>query len=330
MKALRQPRLMAALHLPVSSDGQRSIMEERSSTQEAMPDSDPLWWNAPTIAAAVRAKRADPVEVVDAFLAQIRRANPAVNALVDHDEAAPRAEAAEVRRRVAAGEALPLAGVPVVVKDSIWVAGRRITQGSPLFREFRPGRDALPVERMRQAGAVVIGIGNMPEFGAKEVTDNRLYGRTLNPRDLSRTPGWPTCSARNGGPCRSCSTRMSACRSSAASAGPAPRSRARMLSACASPQASPVFLPVGTCCCARPSPAWPGLRTGWTRRRWAGVRRRIAATPLFNHARTPAISIPCGAGRDGLPVGLQVVGPRLADWRVLTAAAAMERALAGG
>jgi len=160
-----------------------------SSIQRAMPDSDPLRWDAPTIAAAVQAGRADPVEVIDAFLGQIHRANPAVNALVDHDEAAPRAEAAGLRRRVAAGEALPLAGVPVAVKDSIWVAGRRITQGSPLFRDFRPVRDALPVERMRRAGAVVIGIGNMPEFGAKEVTDNRLYGRTLNPRDLSRTPG---------------------------------------------------------------------------------------------------------------------------------------------
>lgn len=110
-----------------------------------MPGFDPLRWDAPTIAAAVRAKRADPVEVIDAFLAQIRRANPAVNALVDHDEAAPRAEAADVRHRVAAGEALPLAGVPVVVKDSIWVAGRRIIQGSLLFRDFRLARDALPV-----------------------------------------------------------------------------------------------------------------------------------------------------------------------------------------
>jgi len=136
-----------------------------------MPGSDLLRCDAPAIAAAVQAGRADPVEVIEAFLGQIRCANPAVNAVVDHDEAAPRAEAAAVRRRVAAGERLPLAGVPVVVKDSIWVAGRRITQGSPLFREFRPVRDALPVERMRHAGAVVIGIGNMPEFGAKEVTD---------------------------------------------------------------------------------------------------------------------------------------------------------------
>lgn len=146
-------------------------------------------WSAAGIADAVRRRTVDPVTVIDAFLDQIRARNQAVNALVDHDEAAPLAEALTVRARLEAGEALPLAGVPVVVKDHIWVAGRRITQGSPLFRDFVAPRDAVPVERLRRAGAVVIGIGNMPEFGAKEITDNALYGRTLNPRDLSRTPG---------------------------------------------------------------------------------------------------------------------------------------------
>ena len=96
MKALRQPRLIAALPLPNSSDGRHSIMEERSSTSDAMPASDPLRWEVPTIAAAVRAKRIDPVEVIDTFLAWIRRANSPVNALVNHDEAASRAMAADV------------------------------------------------------------------------------------------------------------------------------------------------------------------------------------------------------------------------------------------
>ena len=144
---------------------------------------------APEIAAAVQNRTLDPVTVTEAFLDQIRQRNGAINALVDHDEAAPLAEAATIRTRLGAGEMLPLAGVPVVVKDSIWVGGRRITQGSRLYRDFVAPRDALPVARLRRAGAVVIGIGNMPEFGAKEVTDNVIYGRTLNPRDVSRTPG---------------------------------------------------------------------------------------------------------------------------------------------
>jgi len=180
-----------------------------------MPGSDPLRWDAPTIAAAVQSRRADPVETTNAFLDQIQRASPAVNALVDHDEAAPRAEAAGLRRRVAAGETLPLAGVLVAVKDSIWVAGRRITQGSPLFRDFRPVRDALPVERTRRAGAVVIGIGNMPEFGAKEITDNRLYGRTLNPpstrlRFTSFTPSASSTRVRSCPTSKPMRTRVSA------------------------------------------------------------------------------------------------------------------------
>ncbi len=76
--------------------------------------------------------------------------------------------------------------------------------------------------------------------------------------------------------------------------------------------------------------AWPADRLGpeTVGGRPAAHRDHAAFTPLFNHARTPAISIPCGAGQGGLPVGLQVVGPRLAEWRVLAAAAWMERALA--
>ncbi len=78
--------------------------------------------------------------------------------------------------------------------------------------------------------------------------------------------------------------------------------------------------------------AWPADRLDpeTVGGRPAAHRAHAAFTPLFNHARTPAISIPCGAGRDGLPVGLQIIGPRLADWRVLAAAAAMERVLADG
>lgn len=79
----------------------------------------PLAWDARQIAAAVQSKPADPVEVIAAFLHQINSTNPAVNALVDHNDAAPLEEALQVRRRVADGEVLPLAGVPVVVKDSI-------------------------------------------------------------------------------------------------------------------------------------------------------------------------------------------------------------------
>ncbi len=145
--------------------------------------------DAAAIASAVNAGALDPVDVMDAFLEVVAARNPLLNAIVDVDMDAPRAEAATVRARVAAGEAMPLAGVPLVVKDLIWVAGRRITQGSPLFREFRPDRDALSVARARQAGAVVIGIGNTSEFGCKWNTTNLVYGQTRHPHDPDLTPG---------------------------------------------------------------------------------------------------------------------------------------------
>ncbi len=454
---------------------------------------NPLHLDAPSLAEAVRTGRLDPVNCVQAFLAQIQQQNPAINALVDHDEAAPLRDAAALRPRIAAGEALPLAGVPVVVKDSIWVAGRRITQGSPLFAGFIPDRSALPVERLQAAGAVVIGIGNMPEFGAKEVTENRLYGRTLNPRDLTRTPGGSSggCAAAlaadmaplalggdGGGSCRrppahvgvvgfkpssgtvadpwgfpgtlpgiacTCPMGRTVADVAAAFAVLAGQHPADVLSIDPAPLvARPAatlrvaFSPrLGLDCAVDPDvldtvaaavetlrqaglsvtladPAWPpgtsedailaieeaGLaafygkqwladpalfdpHVGWQIER--GLRRTgaevaaahasslsIAATmaafftawdlllcptlscvawpaeqlnpdsiggepsrhrghavftPLFNHARTPALSLPCGAGSFGLPLGLQVIGPRLADHAVLQAGAWMERAL---
>ena len=131
----------------------------------------------------------DPFDVTEAFLERIAQGNARINAIVDHDPELPRAEARALRARIAAGERLPLAGVPVVVKDSIWVAGRRITQGSLLFADFRPRVDALPVERLRAAGAIVIGIGNCSEFGCKSVTTNKVYGHTGHPMDPRLTPG---------------------------------------------------------------------------------------------------------------------------------------------
>ena len=92
-------------------------------------------------------------------------------------------------RRIARGERLPLAGVPVVVKDTIWVKDQRVTQGSLLFKDFVAPQDALAVERLRRAGALVIGMGNSSEFACKGLTTNKVYGLTRHPMDLSLTPG---------------------------------------------------------------------------------------------------------------------------------------------
>jgi aspartyl-tRNA(Asn)/glutamyl-tRNA(Gln) amidotransferase subunit A len=88
------------------------------------------------------------------------------------------------------GDALGLLhGVPVSVKDLIMTKGMRTTWGSKMFERFVPDEDAPVVERLRQAGAIILGKTNTPEFGFKGVTDNPVFGPTRNPWSLGHTPG---------------------------------------------------------------------------------------------------------------------------------------------
>ncbi|MCJ8142297.1 amidase [Ancylobacter sp. A5.8] len=151
--------------------------------------------SATEIATAVVKGRRTAVEIAEAAIARIETLNPALNAIVTFDPDRMRDEARTVDRRVAAGERLPLAGVPVAVKDNIWVAGRRVTQGSRLFADFIAPEDAVAVKRLREAGAVIAGMANTSEFAAKGVTTNLLFGPTRHPMDPRLTPG-----GSSGGP----------------------------------------------------------------------------------------------------------------------------------
>ncbi len=91
--------------------------------------------------------------------------------------------------RVAAGERLPLAGVPLAVKDNIWIAGRRATCASRILAGFRPPGDSTVAARLRDAGAVFIGRANMDEFAMGSSTENSSSHATRNPWDLDRIPG---------------------------------------------------------------------------------------------------------------------------------------------
>src|SRR5258705_6996330 len=148
--------------------------------------------SAPERARLVASRELSPVEVVEACLARVERYTPAVNAVVTLN---PRAldDAGELELRLVRGEEVGLlAGLPVGIKDVTPVAGLRTTYGSPLYRDHVPTEDALVVRRLRDAGAVIIGKTNCPEFAAGGNTFNEVFGRTRNPWDPTRSAGGST------------------------------------------------------------------------------------------------------------------------------------------
>jgi AtzE family amidohydrolase len=144
-----------------------------------------------TIAAAVRAGEVGAHELVTAVLAAIRRRNADYNCFVDVLQGRALADAARVDAAVGAGhDPGQLAGVPVAVKDLFDIDGRRTLAGSVINRDRPPAmRDAAAVRRLRNAGAVVIGVTNMDEFACGFTTENTHYGATKNPHDRTRTAG---------------------------------------------------------------------------------------------------------------------------------------------
>lgn len=140
----------------------------------------------------VAAREVSPLEVVEACLARVQRYNPVINAVVTLNERALD-DARELERRLARGElAGPLCGLPVGIKDVTPVAGLRTTFGSALYADYVPGEDALVVQRLRAAGAIVLGKTNCPEFAAGGNTFNEVFGRTRNPWDPAKSAGGST------------------------------------------------------------------------------------------------------------------------------------------
>ncbi len=130
------------------------------------------------------------MEVVTRSLERIHALQPVLNAftVVRDDQALSAARAAD--DAVRSGGPLPaLLGVPVSVKDHIWMTGAPATNGSRALRDFVPPEDAVPVARLRAAGAVIVGKTNNPEFCYRGFTDNLVFGLSRNPWDTERTPG---------------------------------------------------------------------------------------------------------------------------------------------
>jgi len=115
---------------------------------------------AAAIAAAVRTGKTSARNVAEAAIARVEARNKALTAIVDFDPAEARAAADAVDSRRKQGFDGPILGVPYTVKDTTWVKGRRVTNGSLLWKDFKPPRDAVAVERLRNAGGVFLGMTN--------------------------------------------------------------------------------------------------------------------------------------------------------------------------
>src|SRR6266496_2074378 len=146
--------------------------------------------SAAAMADGIRNKLLSPVELIAAHLGQIERLNPKLNAFVQIDPEPALRQAKDAESKIQSGELMgPLHGVPVSIKSSIEVAGMRCEAGSKIRTGVLATNDAPLVTRLRNAGAIVLGTTNTPEFLMAWETDNLLYGRTNSPWDLERTPG---------------------------------------------------------------------------------------------------------------------------------------------
>src|SRR6266436_5785179 len=152
--------------------------------------SDVHFLSALEMAGEIRRRKISPVELLDAHLARIAQLNPRLRAFVQMDEVRAPRDARALEAAAMRGEFCgPLHGVPISIKSSVDVAGVRCESGTRLREGRVAARDAVLVARLRQAGAIILGVNNTPELLMAWEKDNLLYGRTNSPWDLARTPG---------------------------------------------------------------------------------------------------------------------------------------------
>jgi amidase len=267
--------------------------------------SDICQLSAVELARLIRAKELSAREVVAAHLAQIERLNPGLNAIVTlvADQAMERAWLAD-EDLTNGREIGPLHGLPIAHKDLQATNGIRTTFGSPIYRDFVPAEDSLLVERLRHAGAIVVGKTNTPEFGAGSQTFNPVFGATLNPYDRTKT-----CGGSSGGAAVALATGMLPI-ADGSDMGGSLRNPASFCSVVGL-RTSPGRVPV-----------WPAA-SAWSPLSVDGpMARSVADVALMlsgiagPDARSP-IAIDESGGRFGAPLERDFKGVRVAWWRDL-------------
>jgi aspartyl-tRNA(Asn)/glutamyl-tRNA(Gln) amidotransferase subunit A len=150
---------------------------------------DPIRDSAAAIARAVIARETSAVDIAETVLAHVERSDMALEAFRTLTPELLREQARRVDARVAAGERLPLAGVPVAIKDNLCVTGTRTTAGSKILENFVAPYTATAVAKLLEAGALPIGKTNLDEFAMGSSGENSAYEKPRNPYDLDRVPG---------------------------------------------------------------------------------------------------------------------------------------------
>ena len=151
---------------------------------------DPMAYRAAAeLVEALAKRRVSSRELVDSAIARIEALDSKISAVVVRDFDRARAAAAAADAALAEGERRPLLGVPITVKEQFGVAGLPTTWGNPKFKDWRPEVDALAVQRLKAAGAIILGKTNVPVALRDWQSYNDVYGTTNNPWDLSRSPG---------------------------------------------------------------------------------------------------------------------------------------------
>src|SRR6266567_8899519 len=151
---------------------------------------DLTFLSAIQIAEQIRNRKVSPVDVIEAHLDRIEKLNPSINAFVQVDRERALSQARDAEAAAMQNQTLGLMhGVPISIKSSIDVMGMRCEAGTKLRAGYVASADAPLVTRLRNAGAIILGVTNTPELLMAWETDNLLYGRTNNPWDLSRTAG---------------------------------------------------------------------------------------------------------------------------------------------
>jgi len=145
--------------------------------------------SAKDLVALLATRKISAVDLCEQAVARIEATDGEINAVVVRDFERARAAASAADAALARGERRPLLGLPMTVKESYNVAGLATTWGLPAAKDFRAESDALAVERLKAAGAVIIGKTNVPVFLSDWQSFNDIYGTTNNPWDVTRTPG---------------------------------------------------------------------------------------------------------------------------------------------